>query len=53
MGTEHTILVVEDEAPLLKAIQDKLKLSGYATVGARTAKQALAYLEDVDNIVAI
>jgi len=45
-----TILVVEDEAPLLRAIQKKLEASEYDVVTARTVEQALGLMEDVENI---
>lgn len=45
-----TILVIEDEIPLLKAIRDKLEISGFQIVSARTVKQAIGILEDVGNI---
>ena len=48
-----TILVVEDELPLLEAITVKLGLSGFATVTARTVEQALAYMEDIKGVKAI
>lgn len=50
---EKTILVIEDEKPLLEAIKKKLELNGFATVTARSANQALAYLEDVGGITAV
>ena len=48
-----TILVVEDELPLLEAITVKLGLSGFATVTARTVEQALAYMDDIKGVKAI
>lgn len=50
---KKTILVVEDERPLLEAIRIKLEKSGFDTVTARTVKQALNYLEDIKCIDAI
>ena len=47
---QKNILVVEDEKPLLKAIQTKLELSGFAVVTARTAEQAFGLLEDIEKI---
>jgi DNA-binding NtrC family response regulator len=50
-GTKlKTILVVEDEKPLLDAICIKLKKSGFETVSARTVEQALNYLKDIVSI---
>jgi CheY-like chemotaxis protein len=45
-----TILVVEDEAPLLRAIQKKLETNDYNVVTARTVEQALGLMEDIENI---
>ena len=53
MIANKTILVVEDELPLLEAITVKLGLSGFAPVTARTVEQALAYLEDIKDVKAI
>ena len=53
MIANKTILVVEDELPLLEAITVKLGLSGFAPVAARTVEQALAYLEDIKDVKAI
>jgi DNA-binding NtrC family response regulator len=49
-NVKKTILVIEDEIPLLKAIGDKLERSGFQIVSARTVKQALGMLEDIGNI---
>src|SRR3989337_2042182 len=53
MIANKTILVVEDELPLLEAITVKLSLNGFATVTARTVEQALAYMEDIKGVKAI
>ena len=45
-----TILVVEDEKPLLEAVRIKLEKSGFAVVTARTAEQAYGLLEDIGKI---
>ncbi|HOZ55748.1 MAG: Phosphate regulon transcriptional regulatory protein PhoB [Parcubacteria group bacterium ADurb.Bin316] len=45
-----TILIVEDEKPLLDAISIKMQKSGYETVSARTVEQALNYLNDIQKI---
>lgn len=47
---EITILVVEDERPLLEAIKKKLELSGFSVVTARSTDQAYAYIEDIGQI---
>ena len=50
---EKTILVVEDERPLLEAIKKKLELSGFAVVTARSTDQAYTYIEDIGKIDAV
>ena len=45
-----TILVVEDEKPLLEAIHIKLEKSGFSVVTARTAEQAYGLLEDLTKV---
>lgn len=45
-----TILVVEDERPLLEAIKRKLQLNGFEVVTARSADQAFSYLADIKGI---
>lgn len=47
---EPAVLLVEDERPLLEAIQKKLELSGFSVLTARTVKQAMGYLEDVKKV---
>lgn len=49
---QKTILVVEDERPLLEAIQAKLEKSNFAVVTARSVEQAMEYLVEI-NIDAI
>jgi len=46
----HTILVVEDELPLLQAIQMKLEKNGFGVVTARSVKQAKMYLEELKKV---
>jgi DNA-binding response OmpR family regulator len=48
-----TILVIEDERPLVKAIEAKLEKSGFDVVTARTVKQGLAYIDEIDSIDAV
>lgn len=47
---QKTILVVEDEKPLLEAIHIKLEKSGFGVVTARTAEQAYGLLEDLNKV---
>ena len=48
-----TILVVEDEKPLLEAIKAKLEINGFAVVTARSVEQAMNYLNEIDHISVI
>jgi CheY-like chemotaxis protein len=48
-----TILVVEDEKPLLEVIKTKLEKEGFSVVTARSVEQALGYLEDIGSINAV
>ena len=48
-----TILVIEDERPLVQAIQTKLEANGYTVVTARTVDQGMDYLENIEKIDAI
>ncbi|MDP1689947.1 MAG: hypothetical protein Q8L52_01965, partial [bacterium] len=50
---EKTILVIEDERPLVAAIKTKLDNAGLDVITARTIEQGLHYLEDVGTIDAI
>jgi len=50
---QKTILVVEDELPLLDAIVEKLKQKGCAVVSARSAKEAFTLLEELPEISAM
>lgn len=53
MTHEKTILVIEDERPLIEAIKTKLEKNGFAVTTARTVEQALNYMEDIGTIDAI
>lgn len=53
MSKKHTVLVVEDEKPLLEAICAKLALKGFDSVAARDIDQAFGYLEDGIKIDAV
>lgn len=46
---KKTVLIVEDERPLLTAIQKKLTNSGFETISTRSAEQALDYLNSIDE----
>lgn len=48
-----TILIVEDELPLLQAIDNKLKKSGYNTFAASRVDQAIEYLKNSPKIDAV
>ena len=50
---EKSILVVEDERPLLEAIRAKLELSGFTVLGARSVREAFNHLHDVPGIAAV
>ena len=50
---DKTILIIEDEKPLLLAISRKLESSGFDVVTARSVEQANGYLEDLDPVDAI
>ena len=52
-GNKRTILVIEDERPLVQAIETKLEKNGFTVVTARTVDQAVGYLEDINDISAI
>lgn len=45
-----TIMVVEDEVLLLQAITKKLKLSGIDVISCSSGKQAIDYLESLDEL---
>lgn len=51
--SETTILLIEDEMPLMRAVQSKLRNSGYEAITARTVDQALGYIKDGISIKAI
>ena len=48
-----SILIVEDELPLLKAIKTKLESGGFDVVTARSVAQALSALDEVGSIDAV
>src|SRR6056297_3292097 len=48
-----TVLVVEDEKPLLKAIQAKMESNDLEVITARKANQAFNYLEDLGIVDAV
>ncbi len=47
---KKTVLVIEDEILLLKAIEQKLTKEGWQVVGARKGLQALDYLENMEEL---
>ena len=53
LEAQKTILVVEDERPLIQAIQTKLEKSGFLVVTARTIDQGIGYLKDIPHIDAL
>lgn len=53
MTNDKTILVIEDERPLLEAVKAKLEKSGFGVTTARSVEQALNYLEDLERVDAI
>lgn len=53
MNKDKVILVVEDERPLLEAVKLKLESSGFSVVSARSVKEALNHLKDVEKIDAV
>lgn len=48
--TTHTIMVVEDEDLLLRAITKKLEIQGMKTISCTRAEQALDYLNSMDEL---
>jgi CheY-like chemotaxis protein len=48
-----TILVVEDEIPLLEAVRIKMEKNNFLVLTARSSEQALNHLKDVEGIKAI
>src|SRR6056297_309478 len=48
-----TVLVVEDEKPLLKAIQAKMESNDLEVITARKANQAFNYLEELGSVDAV
>ncbi len=48
-----TILVLEDERPILEAIKIKLESNGFDVLTARSVAQALDYIENLKSIDAI
>lgn len=50
---KRTVLVIEDERPLLEAIKIKLESSGFDVVTATSATQGLNMLRDIPSIDAV
>lgn len=53
MEDKKTVLVLEDEKPLLEAIKCKLECSGFEVVTCRSVEQAESYLEDLKDVAVI
>jgi DNA-binding response OmpR family regulator len=49
----RTILLIEDERPLVSVIEAKLVKAGFDVVTARTIDQGLGYIEDIETIDAV
>jgi CheY-like chemotaxis protein len=47
---KHTVLVVEDEAPLRELMREALELSGYQVVAAGNGREALDALAKVEHV---
>lgn len=45
-----TVLVIEDEQPLLGVIKEKLEINGFRVVTARSVEEASPYLENPEKI---
>lgn len=50
---KKTILVIEDERPLVEVISTKLEKVGFDVITARTVDQGLHYMEEVSSIDAV
>jgi DNA-binding NtrC family response regulator len=50
---KKSILVIEDEMPLIKAIRDKLYRNDFDVISARSVNQALGLMDDVKSVDAI
>lgn len=50
---KQTVLIVEDESTLSRVIASKLQKGGFATLTARSVKQAECYLDDGVKVDAI
>lgn len=53
MENNKTILVIEDERPLIEAVKTKLEKNGFDVTTARSVEQAMDYLESIERIDAI
>ena len=51
--SQRTVLVIEDERPLLNIIHTKLEANGFDVVTARTVEQAIHFLSDLPQITGI
>lgn len=48
-----TILVIEDERPLVRVIEAKLEKAGFDVLTARTVDQGLHYMEEINSVDAV
>lgn len=53
LSTKPTILVIEDERPLVAAIKMKMERSGLDVVTCGSVAQALGYLQEIKKVNAI
>lgn len=53
VSQKKTILILEDEKPLLEVIKAKFETEGFSVVTARSVNQALEYLKDGVKIDAV
>ena len=51
--SKKTILVIEDERPLVSVIQAKLEKNGFEVITARTVDQGFHYIEELAEIDAV
>lgn len=50
MAQTKTVFVIEDEALLLDAIEQKLKKSGYSVITAMSGQQVFDLMDSVENV---
>jgi CheY-like chemotaxis protein len=47
---KHTVLVIEDEAPLRDLMREALELSGYVVVAASNGREALEAMARIEHV---